>query len=297
MRARNIKPGFFKNDALADLSPYARLLFIGLWLLADREGRLEYRPKKIKAEIFPFESVDVGLLFQELAKCEDPIITLYEVENFKYVQILNFVKHQKPHSNEVESTLPSAIGAKLSTMDPSAFDQGSKHLPPRIQALGPERGKMNDECGMMNDESGASAFSSKTAATPPKEVKPAPPRGTRLNPEWSPKPETIEQMRKERPDLRYERTLASFRDYWIAKAGKDGVKLDWEATFRNWFRNERAAPAHTNPSHTPLGPVNQPVRGPTRRSPEEIQAMIDEIKAKTARLEPRQEVENAYFDL
>jgi hypothetical protein len=82
-----------------------------------------------------------------------------------------------------------------------------------------------------------------------KEDKPKamPPRGTRLNPEWSPKPETIEQMRKERPDLRYERTLASFRDYWTAKAGKDGVKLDWEATFRNWFRNERAAPAHANP--------------------------------------------------
>lgn len=30
---------------------------------------------------------------------------------------------------------------------------------------------------------------------------------------------------------------AKFRDYWTAKAGKDGVKLDWRATWRNWCRN------------------------------------------------------------
>ena len=55
MRARNIKPGFFKNDTLAELEFAARLLFIGLWGLADRAGRLEDRPKKIKAEVFPYD--------------------------------------------------------------------------------------------------------------------------------------------------------------------------------------------------------------------------------------------------
>ena len=33
---------------------------------------------------------------------------------------------------------------------------------------------------------------------------------------------------------------AGFRDYWIAKAGKDGSKLDWLATWRNWVRREGA---------------------------------------------------------
>ena len=51
MRARNLKPGFFQNEYLADLPPLARILFCGLWCSADRNGRLEYRPKKIKAEI------------------------------------------------------------------------------------------------------------------------------------------------------------------------------------------------------------------------------------------------------
>ena len=54
MRSRNIKPGFFANDELAELGPYAQLLFVGLWCLADREGRLKDRPKMIKAQIFPY---------------------------------------------------------------------------------------------------------------------------------------------------------------------------------------------------------------------------------------------------
>jgi hypothetical protein len=32
-----------------------------------------------------------------------------------------------------------------------------------------------------------------------------------------------------------------FRDYWVGKAGRDGTKMDWEATFRNWMRNSKSA--------------------------------------------------------
>jgi hypothetical protein len=53
MRACNIKPGFFKNEVLGTAVPILSLLFSGLWGLADREGRLEDRPLRIKAEIFP----------------------------------------------------------------------------------------------------------------------------------------------------------------------------------------------------------------------------------------------------
>ena len=49
-RARNVKPGFFKNELLAECEPLARILFEGLWCEADREGRLEDRPRRLKAE-------------------------------------------------------------------------------------------------------------------------------------------------------------------------------------------------------------------------------------------------------
>lgn len=55
MRARNIKPGFFKHGMLAECEPSARVFFAVLWTLADREGRLGYRPKKIRAELSPYD--------------------------------------------------------------------------------------------------------------------------------------------------------------------------------------------------------------------------------------------------
>ena len=57
-RSRNIKPGFFANDELAELPALTRLFFIGMWTIADREGRLEDRPKKLKVEVLPYDECD-----------------------------------------------------------------------------------------------------------------------------------------------------------------------------------------------------------------------------------------------
>ncbi len=103
-RSRNIKPGFFTNEDLAECSPWARLLFAGLWLLADREGRLEDRPRRIKAEIFPFDAVDVEAELTALA--ERRLIVRYEAFGARFVEVTNFTKHQQPHYKEVPSKIP-----------------------------------------------------------------------------------------------------------------------------------------------------------------------------------------------
>jgi protoporphyrinogen oxidase len=103
LRARNIKPGFFKNEDLSDCDLYARLLFIGLWCLADREGRLEYRPKRIKAEIFPYDNVSIEKMIKQLS--DKNFIHLYSINNENYIQILNFTKHQNCHTKEQPSTI------------------------------------------------------------------------------------------------------------------------------------------------------------------------------------------------
>ena len=60
-RARNLKPSFFTNDKLAELHPLGRLLFAGLWTIADREGRLEDRPKRIKTDVsLPYITADAS---------------------------------------------------------------------------------------------------------------------------------------------------------------------------------------------------------------------------------------------
>lgn len=104
MRARNIKPGFFKNDRLAELEPLVRLMFIGLWCLADREGRLEDRPKRIKAEVLPYDRIDCDKMLRKLHDAK--FIVRYEVDGSRYIEIPNFVKHQSPHSRESKSEIP-----------------------------------------------------------------------------------------------------------------------------------------------------------------------------------------------
>ncbi|MDH1276194.1 hypothetical protein N5B92_00850 [Acinetobacter johnsonii] len=107
-RARNIKPSFFTNDELVELEPIYRLLFIGLWVLADREGRLENRPKKIKMELFPADNVDIESGLSALQKTG--FISLYNCYETNVIQINNFAKHQAPHGLEKDSDLPNEDG-------------------------------------------------------------------------------------------------------------------------------------------------------------------------------------------
>jgi hypothetical protein len=106
-RARNIKPGFFSNEFLADLPVEARLLFIGLWTLADRCGRLEDRPKGIGGKLFPFDEFDTNSLLDALANSPERFIIRYSADGRRYIQISNFEKHQNPHIKESESTIPA----------------------------------------------------------------------------------------------------------------------------------------------------------------------------------------------
>jgi hypothetical protein len=103
-RARNIKPGFFKNYLLADLGPCCQILFAGLWCLADREGRLEDKPRLIKAELFPYYDFDVNGGLTELERCN--FVKRYTVNGESFIEVQNFKKHQSPHGTEKASVIP-----------------------------------------------------------------------------------------------------------------------------------------------------------------------------------------------
>jgi len=113
-RARNIKPSFFTNEQLAECSSWARLLFIGLWTIADREGKLEDRPKRIKIELLPYDDCNVDELLDELHGQE--LIIRYEVEGNKYILIPRFVKHQNPHQKEMARDYPYPNGYDLTEL-------------------------------------------------------------------------------------------------------------------------------------------------------------------------------------
>lgn len=102
------------NDELAELSPLTRILFIGLWCAADRAGRMEDRPLRLKAQIVPFDNCDVDEMLTDLERSGH--IVRYEAENARYIQIANFEKHQSPHIKERESTIPAPYEYGASTV-------------------------------------------------------------------------------------------------------------------------------------------------------------------------------------
>lgn len=108
-RIRSIKPDFFMHDGLAELSPLHRLLFIGLWTQADREGRLEDRPARIKVAVLPYDKVDVDQMLEDLAR--HGFVVRYEVDGASLIQVTKFAEHQLPHHKEPPSMLPAMDGS------------------------------------------------------------------------------------------------------------------------------------------------------------------------------------------
>jgi hypothetical protein len=131
-RSRNIKPSFFKNEDLAELPFSTRLLFIGLWLLADREGRLEDRPKRIKMEVFPSDSIDVENALVDLDKFG--FIRRYESDGARFIEICSFVKHQNPHPKEAPSVIPKPAPA-VERYDPAVerYDPAVERYDPAVE--------------------------------------------------------------------------------------------------------------------------------------------------------------------
>jgi uncharacterized protein YdaU (DUF1376 family) len=67
---------------------------------------------------------------------------------------------------------------------------------------------------------------------------PQPRRASRLAPDWDPGDAGIAfaaTLGMQTGHIASE--LAKFRDFWASKPGKDGTKLDWQATWRNWVRS------------------------------------------------------------
>jgi hypothetical protein len=71
-------------------------------------------------------------------------------------------------------------------------------------------------------------------------------RGERLSPDWSPS-DADRAFAKHLgwSDSQIDNEAGNFRDYWIAKPGAGGCKLDWPATWRKWVRSSKVKPAGT----------------------------------------------------
>lgn len=140
MRIRSIRPEFFDSESVGRLSREARLLFIGLWCMADDYGRMTSCLRLISARLFAFDGIQDESIQSWLSELvQGGMIQLYHVGNREFIQIINFEKYQKPN-RKFPSTIPAPDGTIPATpppMTPPArtVNVGRSFTPPTIEEV------------------------------------------------------------------------------------------------------------------------------------------------------------------
>ena len=115
-------------------------------------------------------------------------------------------------------------------------------------------------------------------------------KGSRLSQDWFLTKPMGEWASQERPDIDVRQVAEQFKDYWIAQPGQKGVKLNWDATWRNWVRNTKAQKANpadivrlTVPSKNEPDPALEKIKADEKTTrpptPEEL-AIFNSIRRK-----------------
>lgn len=95
-RIRSIKPEFPQSETMGRLSRDARLLFVQLWTIADDEGRTRAASRMLASLLYPYDDDARDLMGSWLDELErSDCIRQYEVDGSRYLEIVNWLKHQK----------------------------------------------------------------------------------------------------------------------------------------------------------------------------------------------------------
>lgn len=104
MRRREVSPEFWTDERVVAVSDAAKLLFVGVLHIADREGRLLDRPMAISMKVRPWDAASGPAAFEELVAIG--LIARYQVGSERYAWVPRFAKWQRPHPREQPSVIP-----------------------------------------------------------------------------------------------------------------------------------------------------------------------------------------------
>src|SRR4030095_3374069 len=95
-RIRTIKPQFWNDGDLAQVSRDARLLMVGLISFADDEGRFVASPAAIIGYAYPHDNITPSQVRRWLTELEKHgTVILYGVDGLAYGYLPNFRKHKR----------------------------------------------------------------------------------------------------------------------------------------------------------------------------------------------------------
>lgn len=95
-RIRTIKPEFWEDDRVGQLSPLARLVFIGSWNLADDAGRLRWTADYINASLFMYDNLTTKKVQMLMAEVEaQELVVPYEARGQRLAFVPGWRAHQR----------------------------------------------------------------------------------------------------------------------------------------------------------------------------------------------------------
>ncbi|ELW79447.1 hypothetical protein ACIN5021_2848 [Acinetobacter sp. OIFC021] len=233
-RARNIKPSFFTNDELGDVNPLARLLFIGMWTIADFKGCFEYKPKRLKVQLLPYDDCDIEELVTDLEK--SGFISKYTVQGRQYIKALNFTKHQNPHKNERESgsEIPDIDQADQELSKNNFNISNLPNIENNLEQDGTDRADslnlIPDSLNLIPEVISDVVENSASPKRKPKTQKTTVPENFEIS----------EQVRIWATSKNFG-DLEQHLEYFVSKAAANGYKYaDWDAAFKTAIRDDWA---------------------------------------------------------
>ncbi len=108
-RQRFIWPSLWSSEQIGELSYGARLLFIGIFSLADDEGRIKASSKFLRVQIFPYDDgAEIEKWKREIQ--EKKLAQFYHVGEEEFVFLPTWEKYQKPKYPRPSSIPPPSLG-------------------------------------------------------------------------------------------------------------------------------------------------------------------------------------------
>lgn len=261
-RIRTIKPEFWTNEQVIELSIPARLLFIGSWNFCDDRGVMPASLKAIKAKVLPaddYSTADIEQLINELL--DQGLFSEFQAQDARWWYVTGW-KHQKidrptaskypeppsirrsadrPLPSEGASDdLVSSESRAHSSADTDAFTEDStSESRAHSSAADPDTAPVNEDSSSTRrafDEDSPQGKDRKGKDRSGVEKRESA-RGARLTLAVLPD-DWRAWAASTAPGINIDETWAVFLDYWRAQPGQKGVKTDWLATWRNWVRRE-----------------------------------------------------------
>lgn len=249
-RIRSLKPEFWTDGVIVQLSMAARLFYQGTWNFACDRGHLPDDPVGLKLKILPADDVDAEALIEELVK-HGRIVRGETADGRKFLLVKRLQDHQKidarwqsrcPYcaAEPAPGTTPGPVPPDDNPPSPSEPPKDSGSIPetPASPAEPPRTSPQEGIGGEGIGEKKASPSSS------PRK------RGSRIPDDFAVTADMVAWARERCPHVDGRVETEKFINYWRAKSGKDATKVDWVATWRNWMINaaERTPTGRASPN-------------------------------------------------